>query len=1119
MTGHVTFQDENIGMGIRRRAKYDDQNPGDLMLSIPKRAGGNIRLLLLARARSTAERDDHQENTLIRVQPLAAIADSLPFKSGGLTFRTGKGVGLLRPGYLYVFRGNRLWRELEVATDGRLSDVDLESVRARDLAPDRSEWSRRPSEGEWLTDMLVPVLLQGRAVIHEFRMAYSEVQWDWGYIQHLETDANARKKRTVGIEHAWPATIADMPGFSMGYPAARVEKVRPLRPRDLGVELMLENPADFTPEFDKPAETELVVRLNKRLQAIAQSSSDAPLALTLECEPCADSLEPLRCEKGLVCVAVPDPLFRIRHSLAQLHLALHYLDAVDVSIQSKPLVHSAMLIRQAIFDPLAQGGQQSALARYADAVDRHKLDEVLETSEKNHAIAIIEKHVKQLRELMERREVESALEDFRTCSDVAICEGYLLLADKLNLLQQIPGVLKAQGVASDAFLFESLKRWVLDGPLLATWVPLSDQQRQQGDRSLLLLEQLKQLAQDQTEIDEALLERLNLQALAYLEKQLQEKRENPDSTLREVQNAGKVSGLVSGALSEWSSSILTVCKRLMEEGLIEQIEIQRIMQSAVANLAIADPTLSGIEILQRGGVSKEGVIVGVSGHGLRRGLTEFDRTEGILTRAKDYLYADLIDDAGERVASTSPARAADDLDEAIKKMAGPTMVFYAPASHAEARKLSLVKVDFAKRVGDIVDGPQVSRGLVVLAAFNLFVETHCAWKVWKEGQHSTSLAFAKAIAGGGSELIAASLKLSEILGDKANDPVRAKGLYRLATKPLFDVKGWVLIGRRLQDVGAQTLVRTVGFASFVSAAIGTVLSAWELRISLSSRDYDAAMGHAVAVTGGLVFLAHPLLAVPGWGWAVLGMAMVVGGSLYAQAKTDDSFEKLLKHGPMGVHPKESTRNNNEKAYYSQLLSLLSDIRVDVQKYSDIEPDPDLTDSDYEPDPEDYVVTIQCPLVSRMKLFNDQSRSRTQKNLKLIVQEVAYLSSSTNVHASGIDRPVESTSLLRATNLRKITARQSLPHRSAVRFLVKRELKNSKYESDHFSVSVETKVRVGIQAVIDSEIGQVVFPAPIYEDFEPFDERIHSNPPSKVRSAFDPFGQPKTPYWYFTEVSA
>ncbi|HBC33059.1 hypothetical protein SAMN04487869_107131 [Marinobacter sp. DSM 26671] len=1108
MTDTLDFSDESRERSILRRAEYDDTDPRDLMLVIPTREGGKLRVPLLERARSNIEREDYQENTLLRVKPLAEIASNLPVKSGGIRINQGRGVALLRPGFLYIFRNNRLWRELEINEHSQFSDVDLEAVRTDIADPKSGLHIVRPSVGQWIDDLLIPVFLQGRAVMNDFRMAYSEVQWDWSYLEYLEENESARNLRTTAIGHAWALKASDLLTFSSGFPASRIEDVVELRERDLGLELMLENPSDFVVGFKKPGDHELCTKLGNLLET--------PFDLT--CDPGNDHLAHLRSRQGVTCVSLPDPLFVIRHAMTQLHLALHYLDAVEMSVQNNPLAHSAMLIRQAVFDP--RPGESNPFSKYSSAIDRSKLDEVLKTSEKDHAIAVIDRNLAVLRPMLGNRTLDSVLEDYRTCNDVAICEGYLLIADALILLQQIPGVLRAQGVADRADILSDLRRWIVDGSFLMDWAPDDTGNRSDQDA---VLDRIEALVDDKTEIDDALLKRLNLQSLVYLEKQLDEQNGGVESGVKGVANAGKVSGMVSSSLNEWSSSILTVCKRLIEDDSIQQVDIQRIMGAAYNNFVRVDRTLQRIDIMTRAGAVTSGSIVGVSGNGLVRGLTDFDRSKGVLTRAKDYLYADLFDDSGKLVASSSPSRVAGTIDEAINKIAGDTSVFYAPSDHPEVRKLSLVKVDLAKRANDVVDGPAVSRGLVALAAFNLFVELHTLNRVSRHDSSAFALSSAK-IVGATTDLVAASLKLSEVMGcHVANLGGETSRIYRVATRPLFDIKNWPLIGKRLTMLKVSTLVRVTGLATFLAGSAGAGLSYWEMRISLANKDFDAANGHAIAVAGSIFVLASPLmnslLAIPGWGWAIFGLGLAVGGSLYAGLAADDDFEQLLKRGPWGYYPDNSLPGRDDESYYSQLLSLLSPIHVTAQRYSDVEPEPALAHPSFAPRPNDYVITIQTPLVSRLRLHRNSGEKLPEAPFRLVVQEVAYISSTSQAPSLGLSVPVTSTQMLKATQLTKVTARQSLPDQSAVRFLVRREITESDYQSLYYQESVTTRVRVGIQATLDTELGPLVFPTPVFEEFEPFDLARHSQPPIKEKRVLNPYSQPKSPYWYFTEVSA
>ncbi|MBD3641729.1 MAG: hypothetical protein HUJ18_12115 [Marinobacter sp.] len=1119
MTDLANFTDESLDQSLRRRAQYDDNEPGNLVLKVPTRAGGHLTLPLLERARSNIEREDYQENTLLRIKPLAEIQSNLPVKSGGLTFYTGRSVALLRPGYLYVFRGNTLWRELEIDAEGRMSDVDVQSARGEWEAEPFESFRARPAVGEWQHGILVPAMLQGQSVIQDIRVAYSEIQWNWQYVHRLEQDSKALKIRTTNIDHAWPAAFVDEITFARGYPAAPIQEVDGLRARDLGIELILENPSDFRLGFEGPAAGELCVKLAERIKQSKDESSD-PIDLELTCDPGEDLIGEHREQKGLVGIAIPDPLFRLRHSLAQLHLGLHYLDAVDISIQSNPLVHSAMLIRQAIFDPQADG-TLSSLSRYASAIDRQKLDQVLDTDEKDHAIRVINEHVERARNFLSEPSFAATLNDYRECGDHAICEAYLLAADLMNVLQQAPGVVKAQGKSCDESIYAALKEWITDEQFLEAWAP--QEITGAGDESepgkLSPYQALAELARSQTEIDEALLDRLNLQSVVYLEKQISE-RDSGDSTLKDLSNAGKIGGLISGSLSEWSAAVLTVSRRLIEQGAVEQIELQRVMQAAASNMVLADPDLAGIRVMDRARAVSEGMILGVQGNGLKRGLTEFDRTEGILTRKNDYLYADLFDESGQTVASTSPTRAVGEFEDTINKVAAGTMVFYVPEGHEEAKKLSLLKVDFAKRVGRVVDGPSVSRGLVALAAFNVFIEAKNLNSALSSRRGNWALPAVKLATGALIDVTAASLKLSQVLGDQTSTIKGGTRMYRVATRPLFDMRNWILIGNRLQTVGAQTLVRTVGLASFVSGAAGVGLSFWEMRLSLMNKDFDAATGHAIAMTGGLVFLASPLMSsllfVPGWGWAILGMGMVLGGSLYAGRATDDFFEQLLKRGPLGTSPDRTISKITEKQYYGQLISLLSPIQVTVKKYSEEYPDPEFT-ADCTPEPDDYIVTVQMPFNSRLKLFRGRQAGLPTEPFKLVVQELAYAHSSTYIPHSGAN--VSDVQLRDIRPLRKVVARQSLPEQSAVRFLVKREVQNAKFDSYLYQETFFTRLRVGLQAVIETEVGPLVFPTPLFDNYQSFEIALHSTPPPKERALFDPFAQPESPYWYFTEVDA
>lgn len=1115
----VEFQDETREQSLFKQADYDESTPADLVLEIPKRTGGLITLPLLQRARANEEREDVQENTLIRIKPLAELSHNNPVKSGGVTTYTGRSVALVRPGYLYIFQGQTLWRELQVSTDGSMSDVDL--ARYRNSTSSTRSSGLRESEGEWTAAVVVPVLLQGRAVMHEYRIAYSEVQWSESRIQALEADTAALNRRTASIAPAYVAVQPDTPQdavtFERGFPAQAIGTTPPLRQRDLGIELMLENSHQFTPNFEQPGQEELCQRLANRLASITEEGEEAP-NLDISTDAASDALASLRESKGIACIAVPDVLFEVRHSLAQIHLALQYLDTIEISLKDQPLAHSATLIRQAIFDRRPDGSRP--LADYGEAVDKAKLDEVLQTAERQYAVDIINTHVRKLKALMENGLLDTALADYLTQEGIGVCEAYGLCADHLNTLQKIPGILAAHGQEAEDNILSSVSRWIMDNEWLAVWAPTATAQTEGMATQESPHVRLQRLAADEMEVAEAHQQQLHLQSLALLEQQVQlASQQSPE---QHAKHAGQVGKLVSDMLSAWSGAVLGTVQRLIEEGHIEAIHLPRLFQGVAVMSVISDPTLEGIEVMPRGSVDlQQRTIIGVHGDGLSFGLTPFDRTEGMLKRGQDYLYADVLNGNGQVVGSTSTQRAAEEIEEAIKKVSMDTWVFTVPAGHPEVQKLSLTRVNLATKVGKVVDGPAVSRALVGLAAFNVFIEILGIKKAFGNDNVQTKDWFK--LGGSSIDLIAASMKLKIIsVAASGSEIAQNSTYYRVSNRILFDLKGVPLIGARLIKLRASTLVRTVGLVAFIGGVVGVGLSTWDMRSSLSRGDEDAAKGHALAVAGGSILTLSPimggLLAIPGWGWAVLGIGLLVGGSLFANYANDGSFERLLKNGPMGTHPVEYPAMPSDTDYYGQLLSLLTPVQAKAQRYADIEPDPALghRNPTYNPQPDDYVVTLTTPLVSQLRHLEECRPGEPLRTFSIVVQEVAYTESKVETGKLGIDT-IESTALSEVTPLTQITARQSIPQENAVRFLVKRNLRNNSYQAPRQQTTIETRLRIAVQAAITSEAGTLVYPTPLFETFAPYDPGTHGQAPPKERSYLNPYSNASVPYWFVTEV--
>ena len=1169
MTDTVDFLDESLDRSILRRADYDDTDPKDLVLTIPKRDGGKISVPLLKHARSNIEREDYQENTLLRIKPLAEIADNLPVQQGrGAPIYQGKGVALLRPGFLYIFCKDKLWRELEINQNSQFSDVDLQEARAEVNDPQSDLRMVRPSAGQWLDDVLVPVFLQGQAVMHDFRMAYSEVQWDWSYIQKLEENDAVRNARTTGVGHAWAATSVDSLSFETGFPASRVENAPELRHRDLGIELMIEDPSDFVLSFEGPSEDDLCSKLAKLLvsnekqaresarRAASRSEVKDPVEYTeqlmknplehaleatapdpvdageesevanileLSCPQGADLLQHLRSQRGVVCVAIPDPLFRLRHSLAQLQLALHYLDALDVSIQERPLVHSAMLIRQTVFDPNASDSA-GQLRKLRAAVDQDKLHKILEQSERRTILHSIEGHLTKLEMLVASGEFDLVCGDYLHHRGLGPCEAFSIHAGLLDIFQQLPGVFRAQGVEEPITLSRVLKLGLEKSSLIDA---LANGECEEDERSLLA--QLRALSRQGETLTDRHLNGLGLSAISTIAQQL--KHEEADSGTNDessspvsVGSAGTVAGMVETALSGWSGAVLKVTDRLRESGELTVIRLDRVFTAVSEAADIADPKLGGeLRVMRRDAVDPTRYsIVGVHGKGLSFGLTDADLQSEALTRRNDYLFADRVDAAGKKVASTSPARLADEVGDAVVKAAAHTWVFVLPIDHPEAVKFSAWKFDWANKAKAVADGPGLSRVLVGLAAFNVVSEM---LNLKQAKPEEVGYGLTKFV-GAGLDLSAALMKLHAV-----NSPAESKLVSKVILRPLFEVRSIPVLGplvqQKLMKDGASTIVRSMSLVNFFAASFMVTVSAWDVRNSVSRGDMDAALGHALAVIGGSVFafskLMTGMLLVPGWGWALLGLGLVLGGSIYAAVSTDSEIEQVLKRGPLGIGPSHAGLPDDDVLYYAQLLTLFAPISISAKRYDNLSDSEKRMFSDNETSRNDYRITLKSPIISRFKIDKvghkkDNTGERVQHpSLRLGVQELEYTHST--VQTSKTDAwNVENYRLSKSTPLKRIKSWVAVPEQNAVHFLVERNLVGGEIETYEYRERRTISLRVVMQAYITSEIGEFRYPTPALDEYKPFDSKHHAVLPGKKQNVLNPFDNDPVPYWIIKEVA-
>ncbi|MCI8210596.1 hypothetical protein AUC61_13730 [Pseudomonas sp. S25] len=163
---------------------WSDGSRNRMMLEVESESGSPI-LLPLPDVGITVRQLDQQHNQIVPILPFVALP--------GINSAHDYGTPVLcRPGYIYVFLGNRLWRELEVqVTDEGTTyhDIDLNKFRIEGGYADDA----RLATGKGLDDIWLPANWNNKRV--EAELCFSEVQLNPARLKRLEQDPGLRKQR------------------------------------------------------------------------------------------------------------------------------------------------------------------------------------------------------------------------------------------------------------------------------------------------------------------------------------------------------------------------------------------------------------------------------------------------------------------------------------------------------------------------------------------------------------------------------------------------------------------------------------------------------------------------------------------------------------------------------------------------------------------------------------------------------------------------------------------------------------------------------------------------------------------------------------------------------------
>ncbi|MFV1984105.1 MAG: hypothetical protein ACC657_11245 [Thiohalomonadales bacterium] len=119
-------------------------------------------------------------------------------------------------GYIYIYIGDYLWRELEVLKNGYYRDINLHKYHGKDIRPSKVERDNR---------ILLPFKVKNTE--NTISMCYSEIQWSWVRINSM----GGMDKKDFRINDKYPPKFANDVGISKKQAA----KNRRLRMQEIDV--------------------------------------------------------------------------------------------------------------------------------------------------------------------------------------------------------------------------------------------------------------------------------------------------------------------------------------------------------------------------------------------------------------------------------------------------------------------------------------------------------------------------------------------------------------------------------------------------------------------------------------------------------------------------------------------------------------------------------------------------------------------------------------------------------------------------------------------------------------------------------------------------------------------
>jgi len=958
------FNDKPINEGIRKKTDYQNDKKARLALNIQRTDGGMLQIPLLVDVKTTEELERFQQNTLLAVMPMARLPghDKLNETLQG---------ALPRPGRLYVFLKNKLWRELETDGKGQLFEVDV--AHWRKIADKGGKADKREPVCVKQFLILLPMILQGRNISDQLSMAYSELPWTWEYIDWLEQDPGRIKARTQNIAPAWAAAAGETQHWraSQIYPATPVKGIsKGLRERDLHIETLLEDPSLFTPDLKTQPATALTKQLDRYRKELAGHLNLAPPPSFPELPEGKDVLNEykLRGYPHLVGFILDDPLFAFRHAVAQSRLAVELLQALNALVPHQRFGHYAELLYQ---EALSNSGSLKDLLPH---IDQDALKKATLHTEREKAREALYRQQERMLELVKQK-LPAIWGDYSYSKDERLLEPYALLVELLEVLSRSPKkadprCIEPEDSKVSAAVFKLSKELTeATHALTKGLLPQTNGELPPTAKRLAILQSSGKSAEP---------EHLGLSSLSAF------------NNMYIGQNIALAIDELAGHIANASALVV---KKLTSSTSITQVEMVRVFGPSFTFANKLSSKAKNLKLMMQGeALAQDLVVLGVHGGGLSFGITPDERTT--FTR-KNYLFANMEGRSGQVVATTS-GKVAQRLGFAKAEL-GQVMVVAGSANDPLVQdylrwRTGIAVLPTADKLSKNIALPGLA---TAFAAFSLYANTVGAISLYDNGERARfTTGYIAALADLG---LAANNVTLKVL---ANAGSQSSPWYILWEHGRFNTKNWPANwGENLMKrTGGSTWLNWSRIGSSVAVAATAALFAWDAVRSAKQGENDVAMAYGLASIGSGMWALYTigLLASP---WILgVGIALLVAGLLGSVLLANSPVEQVVKQGPFGDSARLAHLNNPLLAY-QQLLGILGTPRFTIARLRDWQSKASKKDngklltaaseSKTLLSPYDWVVELQTPLLGHFE---------NGLNFKIKAKEIVRL----RQHLSGWD---------------------------------------------------------------------------------------------------------------------